>query len=312
MAGRRDPRAPPGKQASLDAPFTPIHTRASTDSRLLQAWLSTYADGSPHTLRAYARIGRQFIQALRECRVGLRTATVEDIQTALRTARGAHIAPATLAQRVAIVRALLTFAYQVGYVRFNAAPLLRLKKLPRRPQRPILTEEEVQRLIAAAAPGRDRLLIAIAYYAGLRVSELASLSWEALQPLPEGQIQLDIVGKGGKARRTLLPTPVAHELMTYRASCHSMFVFPSPVHGGKPLSTRAINDCLKRTARLAGISCQLSLHALRHAHASHALANGAPLSVVSDGLGHSDVRTTAIYLHPPSGSASSTFLKPLK
>ena len=64
-----------------------------------------------------------------------RRATLDDVQTALETIRvkldGAPAKAATVNANVAIVKALLGFAHQVGYTRFNAAPLIKLRKAPR-------------------------------------------------------------------------------------------------------------------------------------------------------------------------------------
>ena len=64
-----------------------------------------------------------------------------------------------------------------GFTRLNATPFIKLKKAPRQVAQRILGELEVGMLIKAARPGRDRLLLQTAYFGGLRVSELVSLTW---------------------------------------------------------------------------------------------------------------------------------------
>ena len=85
--------------------------------------------------------------------------------------------PATVNTYVAAVKSFLGFAHRVGFTRFNAAPLIKLKKAPRQVAQRILGELEVRKLIDAANPGRDRLMLEVAYFGGLRVSELVSLTW---------------------------------------------------------------------------------------------------------------------------------------
>ena len=106
-------------------------------------------------------------------------ATVEDVQAALEVMRakedGSAVKPATVNTYVAAVKSFLGFAHRVGFTRFNAAPLIKLKKAPRQIAQRILGEVEVAMLIRAARLGRDRLMLEVAYFGGLRVSELVSL-----------------------------------------------------------------------------------------------------------------------------------------
>ena len=64
-----------------------VHTNATTDLDLLAVWLKSHADGSHHTLRAYERIGRRFVEALAAAGTNLKRATVEDVQNALEAMR---------------------------------------------------------------------------------------------------------------------------------------------------------------------------------------------------------------------------------
>jgi integrase len=89
---------------------------------------------------------------------------------------GSPVKPATVNTYVAAVKSLLGFAHRVGFTRFNAAPLIKLKKAPRQIAARILGEIEVGMLIRAAKKGRDRLLLETAYFGGLRVSELVGLA----------------------------------------------------------------------------------------------------------------------------------------
>ena len=112
-----------------------LHTNARTDADLLTVWLKSHADGSAHTRRAYQRVGARFLEALHAVGGDLRRATVEDVQAALEAMRskadGAPVKPATVNMYVATVKSFLGFAHRVGFTRFNAAPLIKLKKAPR-------------------------------------------------------------------------------------------------------------------------------------------------------------------------------------
>ena len=65
----------------------------------------------------------------------------------------------------------------------------------------------------------------------------------------------------------------------------------------------------KLTSRRAGVNPAASVHWLRHAHASHAIDNGAPITLVSATLGHADLKATSVYAHARPGESSGRYLK---
>ena len=125
------------------------------------------------------------------------------------------------------MKALLGFAHKVGFTRFNAAPLIKLRKAPRQLAQRILSEVDVQLLIREARPGRNRLMFEVAYFGGLRVSELSSLTWVQVIPRETGEVQLALVGKGDKERHVLIPAEIAKGLVALRGDAPSSArVFP--------------------------------------------------------------------------------------
>jgi integrase/recombinase XerD len=289
-----------------------LHTNARNDRELLKVWLKSHADGSPHTIRAYQRVGARFIAALAAAGADLRKATVEDVQSALEAMRskadGAPVRPATVNMYVAAVKSFLRFAHRVGFTRFNAAPLIKLKKAPRQVAQRILGELEVRDLIKHAKGGRDRLMLQVAYFGGLRVSELLSLTWSQVIRRDSGEAQLSVVGKGDKDRQVLIPAAIASPLLASRGDA-SAPVFVSVRNPGHPLTERAVNYIVKAAAEAAGVNPAASVHWLRHAHASHAIDNGAPITLVSATLGHADLKTTSVYAHARPGESSGRYLK---
>jgi site-specific recombinase XerD len=291
-----------------------IHTNAKTDAELLQVWIKSHADGSPHTVRAYRRVGERFLGALAAVGAGLRAATVEDVQAALEAMRakedGSPVRPATVNTYVAAVKSFLGFAHRLGFTRFNAAPLIKLKKAPRKIAQRILGELEVRDLIKHANPGRDRLMLQVVYFGGLRVSELVSLTWSQVIRRDSGEAQLSIVGKGDKSREVLIPAAIATPLLASRGDAPvSAPVFGSVRRPGQPLTERAVNYIVKDAAERAGVNPAASVHWLRHAHASHAIDNGAPITLVQATLGHADLKTTSVYAHARPGESSGRYLK---
>ena len=283
-----------------------------TDTELLKVWLKSHRDGSVHTTRAYQRVGARFFLA--DAGADLRKATVEDVQTALEAMRskadGSPVRSATVNTYVATVKSFLGFAHRVGFTRFNAAPLIKLKKAPRQVAQRIMGELEVRMLIRAAKPGRDQLMLEVGYFGALRVSELVSLTWGQVIRRDNGEAQLALVGKGDKERQVLLPAEIAARLLASRGDASaSAPVFNSVRRPGQPLTERAVNYIVKSAAERAGVNPAVSVHWLRHAHASHAIDNGAPITLVSATLGHADLKTTSVYAHARPGESSGRYLK---
>jgi hypothetical protein len=75
------------------------------------------------------------------------------------------------------------------------------------------------------------------------------------------------------------------------------------------LTERAVNFIVKEAAERAGVNPAASIHWLRHAHASHAIDNGAPITLVSATLGHANLKTTSVYAHARPGESSGRYLK---
>src|SRR5690606_22314520 len=170
-----------------------------------------------------------------------------------------------------------------------------------------LSEAEVDCLLAAAEgesaeEKRLHALLQLLYATGLRVSELVTLPYPALRD--EDRFLL-VRGKGGKER--LVPVnrtskQALDEYLALRSSfcpdgAHSKWLFPSRSEEGH-LTRQRLGQLLKDLAIRSGIDpAKVSPHVLRHAFASHLLANGADLRSLQKMLGHADISTTQIYTH---------------
>ena len=196
------------------------------------------------------------------------------------------------------------------YWRRKAAKLIKLKKAPRQIARRILSEVEIVMLIRAAKTDRDRLMFDLAYFGGLRASELVSLTWGQVIRRDSGEAQLSIVGKGSKGREVLIPAVIAARLFASRGEAPvSAPVFESVQRPGSPLTAHGINSIVKEAAELAGVNPAVTIHWLRDAHVSHAIDNGAPITLVSATLSHADLKTTSVYAHAQPGECSGRYLK---
>lgn len=165
----------------------------------------------------------------------------------------------------------------------------RSKKLP-----VVLSKSEVLRIIDSVVNPKHKAMIALAYGAGLRVSELVKLRVEDLN-LDELTIHLK-EAKGNKDRITVLPTSLVENLKMLIVGKKSVdFVFASE-RGGR-LTERTAQIVFERGLENAGIGRGATFHSLRHSFATHLLENGVDVRYVQELLGHQNIRTTQIYTH---------------
>ena len=268
-----------------------------------------------NTLTAYGRDLADATAFLKGRGRDLATASAEDIEAWFIGLGAAGLSPATAARRRAAVRQFYRFVLGEGWRSDDPS---RRVEAPRqgRPLPTVLSRDEVERLIAAAA-ARDgaqglRLacLIELTYASGLRVSELLALTLAALARDPA---YLMVKGKGGKERLAPLNTAARTAVKAYldirptflpKSSPASRgriedspWLFPSRGKTGR-LTPRRFSQLLEEAAAGAGIDpVRVSPHVLRHAFATHLLEGGADLRVVQTLLGHADIATTQIYTH---------------
>ena len=172
---------------------------------------------------------------------------------------------------------------------------------PKRPTRlPVtLSRAEIERVLQSIINEKHRTMVALAYGAGLRVSELTDLRAGSVN-FEEGILYV-YQGKGQKDRITLLPDVLTSELKKrVDGKCHDDYLFESE-RGGR-LSTRSIQLVFERALKNAGIKKPATFHSLRHSFATHILERGTDLRFIQKLLGHSNIRTTQRYTHVSTAS----------
>ncbi len=267
-----------------------------------------------NTLAAYRRDLDDFAAWLAGTGLDLARADRAAIEAYLTALADDGRAASTRARRLSAIRQFFGFVASEGWRGDDPGAGLtgprRGRSLPR-----TLTEDDAGRLLAAAEPapeantGQVRLycLVELLYATGLRVTELVSLPVAAVRGDPS---MILVRGKGGRERLVPLSEPARSALLSWLAvrdkideatqaagGRRSQWLFPSP-RGPGHLTRIAFFTALKRLAVKAGIDpTHISPHTLRHAFATHLLANGADLRVIQSLLGHADISTTEIYTH---------------
>jgi integrase/recombinase XerC len=157
---------------------------------------------------------------------------------------------------------------------------------------------------------RDRALLELLYAAGLRVSELTGLN---LVDMEQKERVLRVRGKGNKERIVPYGTkaqealekywPVREQLLSrassthgrHRGEPHTEAIFLN--YAGRRLTQRSVGRIVKKYVRLVNVNWDLHPHSLRHAFATHLLADGADLRAIQELLGHQSLSTTQKYTH---------------
>lgn len=267
--------------------------------------MSAERGASPNTLDAY---GRDLLDASEFCNGRLTRATAAQLAAWTNDLAERGLAPASQARKLSALRRFFRFLFEEGDRKDD--PTARLDgPSPSRDIPDVLSREEVSRLIAACGQDvRLACLVELLYGAGLRASELVSLTMGSLPRRKGGRWaggDIIIRGKGGKERLCPLGRPALEALSNWLEARQASdakvraedFVFPSRGASGH-LTRRRLGQLLEALALEAGLDpARVHPHALRHAYATHLLQGGADLRAVQMLLGHADIATTQIYTH---------------
>lgn len=284
-----------------------------TDQTRITAFLemmSAEKGAAINTLDAYAR---DLSDASDFLSGGLAQAGQADLSRWLQALAAEGLAASSQARKLSTLRQFFRFLFEDGDRRDDPTRRLEGPKTVR-PVPDVLSRDEMTRLLEACGSDvRMTCLVELLYGAGLRVSELVSLTLGTLPRRRSGRWETrDIIirGKGGKDRLCPLGPPALLALSHWlevragslpekdpRRDRRDAYVFPSRGKTGH-LTRRRLGQLLDGLAARAGLApAKVHPHALRHAYATHLLQGGADLRSVQSLLGHADIATTQIYTH---------------
>lgn len=290
-------------------------------------YLRSVRNASPHTLRSYENDLAQFLTFLTP--PGVAMPSPQDVTHLMIREFVAHLhdlklEKTSIARKLAAIRSFFKFATREGLVVRNPARLVATPKLPKRVPA-VLSAEDLNAfldsVVAGPAPAsgrgrggsrnedsrlmvkRDRAILELLYASGLRVSELTGLN---LGDMDRKELMLRVHGKGnkerivpygGKAQQALEAyEPLRQQILSKAAGGGDrQAVFLN--HLGARLTQRSVARMVKKYAHLANVNWDLHPHSLRHAFATHLLADGADLRAIQELLGHSSLSTTQRYTH---------------
>ena len=279
-----------------------IVRQATTDEQVISLWLH---GRSPHTQKAYEKDIRNFRKSINK---PFAVVILGDLQNYADSLTAKELKPISCHRILSSVKSLFTFAYKLGYLRFDVGRPLKLPKYKDELAERILSETEIHHIIDMEHQPRNRLLLRLLYLSGIRVSEICRLTWSNMTARDNNQGQMTIFGKGSKTNTILLPASLWIDLMTFKnAALESSPIFRS--RKGGHLTAAQVWNIVKKAAKRAGINKAVSPHWMRHASCSHSILRGANISIVSKTLGHSSLNTTQKYIHCRPDDSSSLYLQ---
>jgi integrase/recombinase XerC len=257
---------------------------------------------SPLSIKAYRRDLDSFCQGMQQCDIHSAAAVSEHEVRAFVAARHRQgQGGKTLQRLLSAIRSFYRWLLRENLVKSNPAAAIRAPKSGRKLPATLDTDA-ISHLLDfpcnTTLAIRDKAILETFYSAGLRLAELAGLTWQQID-LSGGF--LTVTGKGNKTRMAPVGSKAVAALHAWRkarseftgADVAEVFVGRT----GQPLSPRAIEGRVKYWARHQGIPQNVYPHLLRHSFASHMLESSGDLRAVQELLGHSDISTTQIYTH---------------
>lgn len=265
----------------------------NSDDHLIQLWLFNHR--SIHTKLAYSGDISQFREFTRK---PLREVGLPDLVGFAKSLD--KMADTSRSRILSAVKSLLSFGHKVGYLSFDVGEAFQLPSLPDNLAHRIISEGDMASMIDGETNPRNHAMLVLLYASGIRVDELVTLRRRDLIPSGDSG-QITVLGKGNKVRSIPLPQTVWEELVALAGTLSGEDLL-------FPISAVQVWRIVKKAAKRAGIQEEVSPHWLRHAHASHALDNGAPLHLVQATLGHASISTTGRYLHARPKDSSGNYL----
>ncbi len=236
----------------------------------------------------------------------------------------------SIARKLAALRSFFRFCVREHAVKQDPACLVSRPKLPKRVPN-VSTPEEMKNLLDRMTPEaiaqathkrkaskrplaqrsatsrdralRDRAILEILYASGLRVSELTGLD---ISSIDSAEQMVHVYGKrrkerlvpyGSKAREALEQYWPARQRIIEHAKADARIKAVFLNRSGGRLTKRMVFDIVRKYARLLTHNMDLHPHSLRHAFATHLLADGADLRTIQELLGHASLSTTQRYTH---------------
>lgn len=228
---------------------------------------------------------------LRYIRKPLSSLSLEDAEFFLSSKRSQGISPETYNHYRSAIRFFYKKVLRIDWDDDLLPAMKRERHLP-----VVLSRSEMESIIDSTTNLKHKAMIALMYSSGLRVSEVIHLHYGDISR--SGMFIHVRQAKGRIDRYSILSQKALGILTQYWFAYGKPrdILFPSPVTGTY-LTPNTVNQFFKESARRAGITRKVSSHACRHSFATHLFEDGASLPYIQSLLGHTDPRSTMVYIH---------------
>ena len=200
------------------------------------------------------------------------------------------------------LRKMLAYFVRKGYSTIDLEDFLIPKKEQKLPT--YLSLEEAQRVYRACLDSRERLIVALLFATGIRVSELCQIRTKDIQ----GD-KILIRGKGSRERYVYTDEATRECIAMYLKERNSCSQYLLDSIRGNGLTISSVQGIIKTIGTRSGIDKHLTCHVFRHTYATLLLSNGCNLRHIQELLGHADISTTQIYTHVTNSDLAGSYMK---
>jgi integrase/recombinase XerD len=224
---------------------------------------------------------------------------------------GQELANSSVARKMTVLRSLYSYLQSYGYIGRNPAhsDFVDTPTVPRDGKTVALSTADCRRLLDAPSAEkprgiRDRALLSVLAYTGIRVGELVRLKVGSYKQHGVHRI-LEVHGKGGKERRVPIPAPAAERLEKWidaasiRDDASGSLFRPQAKatgFGERAMTRRAVQKLMEGYVKRLGLDSAVTVHSLRVTALTTARVNGSDILDLQDFAGHADPRTTLTYI----------------
>lgn len=159
----------------------------------------------------------------------------------------------------------------------------------------VLSVEEMQRLIFATSNLKHKTILCLMYSTGMRVGEVINLK---IENIDSSRMIINVIdAKGGKDRQVTLDATMLELLRLYYKQYHPIIYIFNGQGENPQYSARSIAQFLQHYADKSGLKKRVYPHLIRHNYSTHLIESGLDMNILQRLLGHSSIKTTAIYAH---------------
>ncbi len=280
--------------------MTDVQGGAMTLENGLDAFLDAMLgkNRSAATLRAYRTDVLQFIAFLTENNVAITEAGdvgKVDVLEYLAALAKKGLTGVARARKVSAIREYFRYLEGVGLIQKSPTTGIDTPKREKHTRQFLRADEYTKMLSLAGGNPRDYAILQVFLQTGIRVSELANLTLDAVDFLKPA---ITVRGKGSIEREIALEKRGVQALKNYlavRPENLSEVLFLN--YKGEPISERGIRKLVVKYRKNAGITKRASCHTLRHTFATYKAEKGVSPFQLQQWLGHANLNTTQIYVH---------------